>query len=101
MKYGISEFYMKLTHGDCSYETYLGITLDERVKTVKKIVPNDIAVEIPLTHQSMDPLHKEPRHAGITATLTSSNPNLQLFSALAFKVLWNCSIAIHILEACS
>jgi hypothetical protein len=34
--YCISEFYKKLTHEDCSNETYLGTALDKRVKTVKR-----------------------------------------------------------------
>jgi hypothetical protein len=88
MKYCISEFYMKLTHGDCSKRTCLGSVLDERVKTVKKTVPKGTVVGIPLTHQPMDSLHKKPLlSGGTTATLPSSDPNLQLFSVLAFKVL--------------
>jgi hypothetical protein len=37
--YRIPQFYMKLTHKDCSNETYIGNALDERVKTVKRYFP--------------------------------------------------------------
>jgi len=66
------------------------------------MLPKGTVVRIPLKHQPMDPVHKEPplHPVEITATLTSST-TYNSFSALAFQVLWNCSIAINSAKACS